>query len=218
MENPKTKSFKNIENRMQDLDENSLRYQVLAAAKSFKTSWVSLGRALYTVWRDKFYKEWGYGSIETYSAKEIGIKKLTTMKLLRSYYFLEKEEPNYISEQYQQNANAATMPTYESIDMLRKIKDNKNLDSQDYANFKKEIFEKGKDTQQVRRDLTTLIRQRKEISPEEEQQKAKIVTVRRFLSTLKSIKREIEISKLLPPTLLKETESLIKKLETEIHE
>ncbi len=212
----KSKSLKNIEQKMEDMDENSLRYHVLESAKSFKTSWVSLGRALYTVYKDKLYKNWGFNTIEGYSLKEIGIKKPTVMKLLRSYYFLEKEEPQYLTDEYTKTTDAAVVPSYESIDLLRKVKDNKVLDEKDYADIKKSIFEKGRDVQAVKKDLTTLIKQRKDINPEEEHEKQRIITVKRFLSTLKSMKKEIEITKLLPPALLKETESLIKKLEEEL--
>jgi hypothetical protein len=214
--NFKTKAIRNIEQKMEKVEGDSFRHHVLESAKNFKTSWVALGRALYAVWKDKLYKDWGYNTIEGYSAKEIGIKKLTAMKLLRSYYFLEKEEPQYLSQDYRETANAALVPTYESIDLLRKAKSNKTLDGQDYANLKKDIFEKGKDIQQVRRDLTTLMKQRKEIDSEEEKQRTRVITVKRFLSTLRSMKREIEISHLLPPSILKETESLIRKLEAEI--
>jgi len=214
--NFKAKGIRNIEQKMQEVEADSFRHHVLESAKNFKTSWVALGRALYTVWKDKLYKDWGYNTIEGYSAKEIGIRKLTAMKLLRSYYFLEKEEPQYLSQDYSQGASAAAVPTYESIDLLRKAKNNKSLDNQDYTNLKKDIFEKGKDAQVIRKDLTALIRQRKEIDPEEEKQKTRIITVKRFLGTLKLMKREIEVSKSLPVSLLKETESLIRKLEAEI--
>ena len=212
----KSKSLKNIESKMQDMDENSLRYHVLESAKNFKTSWVSLGRALYTVNKDKLYRNWGYNTLEGYTAKEIGIKKPTAMKLLRSYFFLEKEEPQYLTSEYKEKAEAAVVPSYESIDLLRKAKGNKVLDENDYADIKKSVFEKGRDVQAVKKDLTALIKQRKDIDPEEEQEKARIVTVKRFLSTLKSMKKEIEITKLLPYELLKETETLIKKLEEEL--
>ncbi len=216
MDAHKSKSMKHIEETMENVGEDSLRYHVLESAKNFKTSWVALGRSLYTVWKDKLYKNWGFNTLEGYTAKEIGIKKPTAMKLLRSYFFLEKEEPQYLSKDYEESAPAASVPTYESIDLLRKVRNNKVLDNQDYVNFKKDIFEKGKDTKDVKRDLTTLIRQRKEIDPEETQEKERVSVMKRYLNTLKSMKKEIEISKVLPPTLLKETESLIKKLEDEL--
>ncbi|MDD4183317.1 MAG: hypothetical protein PHT53_05810 [Candidatus Omnitrophica bacterium] len=216
MDTHKTKSMQNIEEKMQSVGEDSLRYHVLESAKNFKTSWVALGRSLYTVWKDKLYKDWGFNTLEGYTSKEIGIKKLTAMKLLRSYYFLEKEEPQYLSSEYTEQAPATTVPTYESVDLLRKAKNNKVLDNQDYANLKKDIFEKGRDAQVIKKDLTSLIRQRKEIDPEETHEKERVGVAKRYLNVLKSMKKEIEISKLLPPTLLKETESLIKKLEEEV--
>jgi hypothetical protein len=216
MDAHKSKSMQNIEDKMQDVSPDSLRYHVLESAKSFKTSWVALGRSLYTVWKDKLYKDWGFNTLEGYTSKEIGIKKLTAMKLLRSYYFLEKEEPQYLSQEYAESAQPSTVPTYESVDLLRKAKNNKVLDGQDYLNLKKDIFEKGRDAQVVKKDLTNMIRQRKEIDPEETHEKERISVVKRYLNVLKSMKKEIEITKLLPPELLRETEILISKLEEEV--
>jgi len=216
MNEAKTKSLKSIEEKMEGLDAGSLRYHILENAKNFKTSWVQLGRALYTVWKDKLYKDWGYGSFDIYSVKEIGIRKQTALKLLRSYYFLEKEEPEYLKENYTQESEAAKIPSYESIDVLRQAKNKKAIDSKDYASLKKEIFENGKDAREVKRDLTTLIRQREELDPDEAYQKRKLATVKRFLGTLKALKQEIEVQKLLPAPIIKEAANLISKLEKEI--
>jgi hypothetical protein len=216
MEHIKSKSIKNIEKKMRDLNGNSLRYHILECAKDFKSSWIELGRALYSVWKDKVYKEWGYGAFDHYVSREIGIRKQTAMKLLRSYYFLEKEEPVYLQDGYIQSTETARIPSYESVDVLRLAKNKKALDSQDYQNLKKEIFEKGKDFRQARKDLTALIRQRQENEPQEAQRKRKIATVRRLLGTLKALKQETELFKLLPAPLLKETVSLIAKLEKEL--
>lgn len=209
MEAHKTKSLRSIEQKMEGLDANSLRYHVLESAKNFKTSWVELGRSLYSVWKDKLYKDWGFVTFDTYTAKEIGIKKPTAIKLLKSYYFLEKEEPDYLKD-------AATAPSLESIDLLRLAKNKKDLDSRDYQDLKKSLFEAGKDVREVRKDLTSLIRQRQEFEPEEAVRKRKVATVRRFLGTLKSLKQEIEIAKLLPADIIREAAILIKKLEAEI--
>jgi hypothetical protein len=216
MEGKKTKSLKSIEEKMQGLDPESLRYHVLDCAKNFKNSWVELGRSLYSVWKDKMYKDWGYSNFDIYTAKEIGIRKSTAMKLLRSYYFLEKEEPEYLKKEQTQPSEAAKIPTYESIDLLRRAKTRKILDGQDYANFKKDIFEKGKDFSQARRDLTALIRQREELEPEEAYKKRRLATIKRFLGTLKAIKQEAEVSKLLPAPLIREAQELIKKIEEQI--
>ena len=94
-----TRTLDRIDSQMQGVEEGSVRHLALRSAKNFKTSWVELGRALYTVWKDKCYKAWGYITFDAYTAKEIGIKKQTAMKLLKSYYFLEKEEPAVLNEE-----------------------------------------------------------------------------------------------------------------------
>ncbi|MDD5196884.1 MAG: hypothetical protein WC937_00725 [Candidatus Omnitrophota bacterium] len=213
---PKPKSLQNIEEKMSGLDAGSLRYHVLESAKNFKTSWVELGRSLYSVWKDKLYKEWGFSTFDAYTAKEIGIKKPTAMKLLRSYYFLEKEEPVYLKDDYIESADTAKVPGYEAVDLLRQAKGKKTLDSGDYAKLKKEIFEDGKDVQQLKRDLTSLIRQREELEPEEAYRKRRIATLKRFIGSLKALKQEAEISKLLPAPLIQEAQELIKKIEEQI--
>lgn len=210
----KSKSLQDIEEKMGGLDVSSLRYHVLESARNFKTSWVELGRSLYAVWKDKLYKDWGFSAFDAYTAKEIGIKKPTAMKLLRSYYFLEKEEPAYLKDNH---AETARLPGYEAVDLLRKAKDKKTLDAQDYSKLKKEIFE-GRDVQAVKRDLTSLIRQREELEPEEAYKKRRGATLRRFIGTLKALKQEAEISKLLPAQLLKEAQDLIRKIEEQVQE
>jgi hypothetical protein len=212
----KTKSIEKIEQKMENLEKDSLRYQIMQSARNFKTSWVELGQMLYTVWKDKLFKNWGYATIEAYTAHELGIRKQTAMKLLRSYYFLEKEESAYLKEGYLKSVDAAILPSYESIDVLRLAKNKKSLDNQDYDFLKKEIFEKGKDFRDVRKDLTALVRLREELEPEEARQNRRLATLKRFLSTLRSLKDEIEQSKFLPQPLIKEAVSLIKKLEAEI--
>jgi len=216
MDAHKTKSLQAIENKMASLEEGSLRYHVLESAKNFKSSWIELGRSLYSVYKDKLYREWGFITFEAYTAKEVGIKKLTAMKLLRSYYFLEKEEPAYLREGYAESADTAKLPSYEAIDLLRKAKNQKSLDEGDYSKLKQDVFENGKDTREVKRDLTTLIRERQELEPEEAYKKRRIATLRRFLGSLKSLKQEAEISHFLPALLIKETQELIKKIEAEI--
>jgi len=211
----KTKALRNLEEKMENIDDNSLRYHILENAKNFKSSWIELGRALYTVNKDKLYKEWGYSSFDIYTAREIGIRKQTAMKLLRSYYFLEKEEPLYLKKEYVDSSDAAVIPSYESIDILRQAK-NKKLDEQDYQDFKKEVFEKGRDARDLRRGLTSIIKQREELDPEEARERKKYSTLKRFLGVLKSLRQEMEILKLASASVVKDAASLIKRLEAEI--
>ena len=55
----KPKSIERIENQMLGLEEGSFRYQALACARDFKSSRIRLGQCLYTVYRDRRYKDRG---------------------------------------------------------------------------------------------------------------------------------------------------------------
>lgn len=211
-----TRSLEGISRRMEALEEDSIRYQVLRSAKNFKTSWIDLGQALYAVWKDRMYKEWGYLTFEAYTSKEIGIRKLTAMKLLKSYYFLEKEEPAYLNKDYAESADAKCVPGYESVNLLRLAKSKAMLDREDYARLKKGVFEDGKDAPAMKKDLTFLMKQRQELEPEEARKKRRVATIKRLLTALKTLRRDIEASKMLPAAILREASSLINKIESEI--
>ena len=216
MKNFQPKAIEQLDHKIQQASGDSFRQEVLENAKHFKGSWIDLGRSLYSVWKDKKYREWGYNTFENYTSKEIGIRKETSMKLLRSYFFLEKEEPDYLRSQYRQEAPAGNIPTYETVDVLRLAKDKKGLDEQEYKQLKSQIFDKGKDALAVKKDLTALIRSREELGPEEAREKKRETVLKRMVSVLKSLSQEAKSSKLLPLALVKEAESLIHKLELEI--
>ncbi len=212
----KTRSIKNIERKMEEIPPESLRYQVLENAKKFKTSWIELGQILYAAWKDKLYKGWGYSEFDTYTSKEIGIQKQTALKLLRSYAFLEKAEPRYLKKEYTEEANAAEVPTYEAVDVLRRASANKEIDKEDYARIKKYVLEKGKDAREAQKDLREMIKKNGELQPEEVHQKKSMACVKRFLSLLKSIKQEIRASKTLSMKISDETDKLINMIESEM--
>jgi len=102
-----TKALDRIESQLETLDDNSLRHHCLTCAKEFKTSWIELGRALYAVSKNKSYRDWGFNSFEGYAAKEIGVRKQTAMKLIKSYMFLEKEEAWYLEHQKEDTGRPA---------------------------------------------------------------------------------------------------------------
>jgi len=212
----KTKSLNMIEEKMTGLDTESLRFQILQNAKSFKTSWIDLGQALYSVWKDKLFKDWGYLTFDAYTSKEIGIRKNTAIKLLKTYYFLEKEEPHLLNKEYVNTKDASEVPSYEAVDVLRLAKKKQLLDEDDYKRFRKDIFEKGRDGREVKKDLTALIKQREELEPDEARKKKRETTIRRLLASLKSLKRELEVTKILPSDVLKQTNALINRIEAEV--
>lgn len=212
----KTKSIKRIEEKMESIEGEPMRYQVLQSARNFKTSWVDLGQALASVWKDKLYREWGYNNFDTYAAREIGLRKQTALKLLKSYFFLEKEEPEYLRKDRIEASSAATVPTYEAVDLLRLASKKSQIDKDDYARLKKNLLENGKDVKTVKKDLTALIREREELEPDEAFKKRRRALIMRLVGSLESIKREVRVSKILPEKLAQDIENLAQRIRKQI--
>jgi len=215
MEPIKTSGIRRIEEKISELNEDSLRSFVLERARDFKTSWVALGQALYTIWRDKLYREWGYQEFQSYSAKEIGIRKETAMKLLNSYAFLEKEEPGYLRKDYLKESQPAALPGLDAVNALRLVRA-KKIEGPDYEKLKKDVFEKGREAKEVRKDLSALIRERETVDPEEARQKSRRSAIRRLVSALSAVKKDAQVLKILPHDIIKDTEKLIARLEKEL--
>ncbi len=212
----KTKAISHIESKMTGLDESSLRYQTLQSAKRFKTSWVELGQYLHTVWREKHYKSWGYVSFESYCTKETGIRPSTALKLLRSYYFLERDEPAFLKEKLIDSDKVVDLPNFRSVDILRLAKDKKDLNNEDYKTLRYSVLDKGEEPKEVRNKLKDILESYKELDPEEEKKKRHTTTINRFLSMLRNLQREIEDSGMLSKKIVKEVDQLIAKIEAEM--
>jgi hypothetical protein len=213
---PKTKAISQIEGKMEDLDETSLRYRVLQSARNFKTSWIELGNYLQAVFQDKHYKRWGYTSFESYCSREIAIKTTTALKLLRSYYFLESEEPAFLKERLSSTEKVVALPSVDSVDILRRARNRQNLDADDYRSLRDSVLEKGEEPKEVRYKLKNILEAYAGGESEEEEKKRRTATINRCLGVLRTIKREIEISGVLPRRIVKEIDRLVAVIETEV--
>lgn len=191
----------------------AIRGDLVEHAKTFKTSWMHLGQGLYSVWRDKMFFAWGYEKFEDYVIKELGLKKPLALKLVKTYFFVEQEEPAYLKEEFKEEREAAVVPGYESLDVLRLARKRKELNREDYVKLRKDVFEKGKEAGEVRKDLTAMIKERKQIDPDEEREMRHQQSVKRFLSALKTFKQDMETLKLMEADIIDEAEELLKKLE-----
>lgn len=191
------------------IETSVFRDQVLDAAKKFKANWIELAKLLFTVKRDKLFKEWGHISFDTYCAKEIGIRKQTAFKLLSSYYFLKKEEPQLIDEE-------KTLPGYESINILRRARANKNIKEDDYSRLKQEVLERDTEPREIGKQYRSMLSRVKAVNPEEERNNKRVTTIKRLISTLKILRKEVEFLKLLPDKYIIEVSKIISSLEGEL--
>ena len=194
-----------------------LRSQTLSAAKQFKTSWIELGQYLFTIHKDKLYKAWGYLSFETYCAKELAFKQTTAAKLIKSYEFLEREEPRLTDAATSEEVPPANLPNYESVNILRLAENNEKLTPEDIHSLRKSVLEKGRDPQEVRAQMKQILEQKNaDEEPDVLKEQRKTALIRRLTSALESARREVVQDKLLPAYIVQQIEDLKSKLEDQL--
>jgi len=194
-----------------------LRSQTLSAAKQFKTSWIELGQYLFTIHKDKLYKAWGYLSFETYCAKELAFKQTTAAKLIKSYEFLEREEPRLTDAATSEEDPPANLPNYESVNILRLAENNEKLTPEDIHSLRKSVLEKGRDPQEVRAQMKQILEQKNaDEEPDVLKEQRKTALIRRLTSALESARREVVQDKLLPAYIVQQIEDLKSKLEDQL--
>ncbi len=154
----KTKAIHKLEERLETLDPASLRYRVLECAKHFKSSWIQLGQHLFTVHRDKLFRDWGYLTFEAYCAKEIGIRQATALKLLRSYSFLEKEEPSFLKRETIEDLRPSRIPGYEAVNALRLAKTSGKISEGQYEDLRETVLDEAKEDAEVKKKIRYLLK------------------------------------------------------------
>jgi len=200
------------------LTADLIRDKLIQFSKDFKTSWLNLGQSLYPVYKDKLYHSWGFEKFEDYTQKELGIKKETAAKLLKTYFFLEQDEPDYLKKEFRDERDPAQVPGYDALNVLRLARASKDLNKKDYAELKEAVYEKGREAGEVRKDLTSMMKERKPVDPDEEREKRNTVAVKKLLSAMRSFQKDMEALKLAPAALVDEVYGLMKKLEEEVQE
>ena len=195
---------------------DELRVKTVEIAKKHKSSWIELGQHLFSIYKNKLYKEWGYQAFETYCRKELGIKDTTASKLLKSYSFLEKEEPRIVKPEFSQEENPRKIPDYEAVNLLRLAKDNKNIPVGDFAELRQEVLNEGKEPKEIRAQVKKILdAQKPKDTPEAKDQKRNSV-LRRLIGFLNGAKTQLQEEDLVPDFLLKQIEALTAKLEDQL--
>ena len=206
----KPKSIHNLEARMGNLEPDSFRYKVLDAAKSFKSSWIELGQFLFTVYKDKLYRDWKYETFESYCAKEIGIRQNTALKLLKSYSFLEKEEPDFVRPETLSERKPNRIPSFESVNALRLAHDNDRVSESQYEDLRQDILEDAKEDSEIKKKVKYILKSGAKLSPS--QGNDKHASLKKLGSYLKNYKNDVSTLDV-PPKILKKLDELLELLQ-----
>ena len=206
----KSKSIQNLENRMGNLQPDSFRYQILDAAKNFKSSWIQLGQFLFTAYKDKLYKDWGYLTFEAYCSKEIGIRQNTALKLLKSYSFLEKEEPEFVRPESLSERKPDRIPSVDAINTLRLAHENDRVSETQYDDLRQDILEDVKEDAEIKKKVKYILKSgpKNSANPAED----KKASLKKLALYLKNYKNDVSLLDV-PPKIMKKLEELLDLLE-----
>lgn len=177
-----------IETLMQQLDPASERYKILATARQFKSSWISLGEDLQRVRREFMFSEWGYESFDEYCRQEIRIRKQTADKLTHAFGFLERHAPEVLRQ-----PEAQPLPDYRSVDFLRRATEDDGFPTEELDALRHAVLNEQRPLTTVRDRFNAVVRNREQPAETLRRQlQAALLAVRRLESALATLPEERE--------------------------
>ena len=198
------------------MSNDELRIQTVEIAKKHKASWIQLGQHLFSIYKNKLYKEWGYHVFETYCQKELNIKEATASKLLKSYSFLEREEPRIVKPDFTEEETPRKIPDYEAVNLLRLAKENKNIPTEEFAELRQEVLNEGKEPKDIRAKVKKILEDQKPKDTAEAKDQKRNGVLRRLIGFINSAKTQLEEEDLVPDHVLKQMETLAQKLQDQL--
>jgi hypothetical protein len=186
-------------------ETDGFRAEVFESARGFKASWVELARHLVRVQREGLFEEWGYATFSAYSARELRIKKATAEKLVASFGFLEKHEPEVIRAVGEPEGRKT--PALEVIEALVQAEEAGQLDEAAYREVREKLWERPIDPAQIRRELA-----KRFPAPEPESRPAELA-LRRLAVAARKLARELSGSGRVPRAVAERASALAEDVE-----
>ena len=213
-----TKTMREIEEKMEQLEPESLRFQVLSAVQKFKGNWLDLGRFISLVQKRQSFKEWDFSTFDGYCTRELKLRQATVGKLLKSYIFLKREEPVYLSRKMDTEDDSGEIPDYESVNVLRMARAKKAISEDEYSRLRSAVFDGETEPREVGRQYRSMLQSARDaqMDPEEAWARKREQLLKKVLSSLRTIKNTVELSHLLRDDGITILKKLIDQVEEEL--
>lgn len=202
-----TTSMQKIDSHLANLPPDSLRYQVLAATKQFRGSWVELGRLLNDMVYGGDYHEAGYDDFETYCARELGLKKPTVQKLLASYNYMKKYEHKRLEDA--EEGGASDAPDYETVALLDRVRRKDDQPMERIDELHQRAFANGGENEAVKAELRGMLRP----SPPASASDPDIAEKAKVLGAARKLRKEMAKTDFVPDGLRERLEQPLTELE-----
>lgn len=140
-----------IDQQLEGLSPESVRYQVLVSLRKFRSSWVELGRLLTDIAYGGDYKEWGYEDFEIYCARELGLKKPTVKKLMVSYNYMKSYAPERLEKR--EEDTGYDVPDFQTVELLKKTRERDDIEEGEKEELHRMAFEGTNDEGVLRKEI-----------------------------------------------------------------
>lgn len=193
------------EKQIDSIPAGSFRADVLDSARRFKASWLDLAKHLVRVSGEGLWQEWGYATFDAYCAKELRIKKATAQKLVMSYGFLEKHEPEVLHDE----DRARKTPSFEVIEVLSKAEERGQLDDQTYREVREKLWDQPVAAAEIKRELA-----RRFPEPEPEVEEGAIdLSLKRLAAQARKLARDLSGNGKIPRAVAERAAALAEDVE-----
>lgn len=194
------------ENLIDSIPAGSFRAEVVDSARRFKASWLDLARHLVRVRGEGLWQEWGYATFDAYCARELRIKKATAQKLVMSYGFLEKHEPDVLEDE----DRAKKAPSFEVIEVLSKAEERGQLDDQTYREVREKLWERPVAPAEIKRELAKRF---PEPEPEASDEPAVDLSLKRLAAQARKLARDLSGNGKIPRAVVERANALAEDVE-----
>jgi len=207
-------TLRKIDARIKDLPAESLRRKVLEALRLFRAGWIELGRLLTEVAYGNDYREWGYEEFEAYCAAELGLKKPTVKKLMVSYNYMKRYEPDRLSawEEGAPRAETGAIPDYQTVELLHRAREESEIDEDEQGRLHALAFSDGAEEGEVRKEIRNRLRPVDE-SAIGDRNAARRHEIEDLLRTARALRRKLEACHGIPGGLKGRLDQLLLELE-----
>jgi hypothetical protein len=191
-----------LRQKLSEVPPGSFRQMVLLAARRFKSSWVDLGKLLVKVRNEALFEDWGYPSFEAYCLGELRIRRQTAEKLVRSFSFLDRYEP----ERMERPEIVEEAPAFEVVEVLAQAEERGQLSAAEYRSIRDAIWNPEKPASELRRELVQRF-------PPPEAPVSDLTALKRLWGLSKRLAAELHANKKVPKAVAERADALASDLE-----
>lgn len=208
-------TLQRIDQKLGELEPESIRYQVLVALRRFRSSWVDLGRLLTEVAFGSDYKGWGYDDFEVYCARELGLKRPTVKKLMLSYRYMQTQAADRLAACEEDDGSGAPpeVPDYQTVELLHRAREREDIDENEKARFHRLAFDGGAEETALRKEIRSALSTPADATGEAAAEQSREREMKDIVRACQQLRKKLAGARVVPQGLCERFECLLAEIE-----